>query len=298
MADKTKIQWCDATWNPVTGCSPVSEGCANCYAARMASRFRQVHGGHFSQILMHPERLDQPLRWKKPRRIFVSSMGDLFHEGVSDAWFSRIISVIAAAQQHTFMVLTKRPEQMLLSIRRFYEFGRKTPILPNLWLGVTAENQEQANKRIPILLQIPAAKRFVSIEPMLGPVNLNDLTANLKPKCGRSLCDYFSALNGSEYDPQGNPKYCNPGTFNSLDWVIVGGETGPGARPMHPDWARSVRDQCQAAGVPFFFKSWGSHVPVTLKFADNSYPAMQRVKHGQSVSHRTLDGRTWEEFPA
>lgn len=259
MGDKTKIQWCDSTWNPVTGCSPISEGCANCYASRMAARFPAVHGAPFSKIVLHPERLDHPLRWKKPRRIFVCSMGDLFHEDVPDASWARIIAVMVREQRHTFMLLTKRPEQMAICFNRFYSEGSTRPV-PNIWLGVTAENQEQADKRIPILLGIPAAKRFVSIEPMLGQV----LSHNFLPRVnwrlretvdGRVFREAISASRG-------------------IDWVIVGGETGPRARPLNSEWVSIVCSQCRAFGVPFFFKGWGGR-----------------------LKNRNVDGRMWEEFP-
>src|SRR3989304_1459215 len=160
MGEKTKIPWTDATWNPVTGCTPVSSACDHCYAARMIGRGlpKMGHEGPFSHVQFHPSRLDQPLRWKKPRRIFVCNVGDLFHEEVEHGWIVSVFSHIEAAPQHTFMILTKRPDRML------YHFlgglSEKFPVLPNLWLGVTAENQEMADQRIPILLQTPAAKRF------------------------------------------------------------------------------------------------------------------------------------------
>lgn len=297
MGDKTKIEWCDSTWNPVTGCSPISEGCANCYASRMAARFPAAHGAPFSQIVLHPERLDQPLRWKKPRRIFVCSMGDLFHDGVEFEDVATVFGIMAGAPQHTFMILTKRPGRM----REFFEWiadrggagcvannypaedlpfailaglrsqamksvGCSVGIgvygwpLPNVWLGVTAENQEQADKRTPILLQTPAAKRFVSIEPMIGQVLSHNFLTRVNWRFretvdGRVFREAMSVSRG-------------------IDWIIVGGETGPRARLLNREWVSIVCSQCRAFGVPFFFKGWGGR-----------------------LKNRKLDGRTWEDFP-
>ena len=279
---KSEIEWCDRTWNPVMGCTPISAGCANCYAKRMAERFAGPWGldpeNPFA-VGMHPERLKEPLRWKKPSMVFVCSMSDLFHEDVPDDFIIQIFEVMANAQLffgHNFLVLTKRPERMKSIIERIQAYieEQKKPIsnedgtttrkmvfafpLQNIWLGVTAENQEQADKRIPLLLQTPAAKRFVSVEPMLGPVDMNNITVP------------------AEYDRL-NPSGFYPSKFNALtthyddehfhqppaklDWVICGGESGPGSRPMHPEWARSLRDQCECAGVRFMFKQWGEWVP-------------------------------------
>jgi protein gp37 len=315
MGDKTRIEWTDATWNPVTGCFPVSAGCANCYAKRMAERFPKTHGPapwsdvdrevEFKDIIFHPDRLDQPLRWKKPRRIFVSSLGDLFHEDVKDEWIDKVMGVTRLAPQHTFIFLTKRPERMkryfadspgVAMVRANKEAqGMAKPrnfICPespsvwprhNLWLGVTAENQEMADQRIPILLQTPAAKRFVSVEPCLSVVDLP--------------MEWLSPF--KETDPLLN-------RTPRLDWIICGGESGPGARPMHPDWPRSLRDQCQAAGVPFFFKQWGEWTPVQAYCGPASKmhkwscpagtePLMARV--GKKTAGCLLDGREWKEFP-
>jgi len=222
----TKIEWATETWNPITGCTPISEGCKNCYAKRMAQRLAGRFGYPADdpfRVTLHPDKLDQPLRWKKPRRVFVCSMGDLFHEDVLEEWIDQVYEVIANTPQHTFQILTKRPERMARYIRIM------SAALPNVWLGVTAENQEQADKRIPVLLQIPAAVRFVSVEPMLEAVVIGDL-----------LGDAYSSMHG--------------GFAPGIDWVICGAETGSGARPMDLDWARDLRDQCVSAEVPFFFK--------------------------------------------
>lgn len=254
MGDKTKISWANATWNPITGCTPVSAACDHCYAKRMYERFSRgdVLVSPFSKVMFHPDRLDQPLRWKKPRRIFVCSMGDLFHEDVPLNGIIEVFDRMEEADQHTFMVLTKRPRRMREYIEDFHTKGRKDiDPLPNAWLGVTAENQEMADLRIPILLQTPAAKRFVSIEPCLGPVDLAGLF--------------------------GNDRYA---MHHGIDWAICGGETGAGARFLHPHWVENLRDQCRESGVPFFFKGWGTKM---MKKSDPGY--------------MKIDGREWKEFP-
>jgi len=273
---KTNIEWTEETWNPVTGCTPVSAGCEHCYARRMATRLAGRCGYPKDEpfaITLHPDRLTQPLRWRKPRTVFVCSMGDLFHERVPSEFIDQVFAVMAACPQHTFQVLTKRPERMrdllvhedvLCDISRAASNMAQHELIsedrydaidealrgdssiwppPNVWLGVSVEDQQTADERIPLLLQCPAALRFVSCEPLLGPVRLQ-----------RQLGFEYRHRHkdGSWFKPI-------PGSYpvRLLDWLIVGGETGPGARPMHPQWARSIRDQCQAAGVPFFFKQWG-----------------------------------------
>ena len=242
----TKIAWCASddgtpgkTWNPVMGCTPVSEACEHCYARSIIRRFAGCKGWPASPdtVTLFPERLQDPLRWKKPRRgdrprrVFVCSMSDLFHEDVPFEFIHEVYERMAIADRHTFMILTKRPERM----REFYEWEwDQDPddfcIFNNIWLGVTAENQARADERIPTLLQIPAAVHFVSIEPMLGPVTM-------------------ISTNGILNEPYPYP---------ILDWVIVGGETGPGARLMRYAWAQDIERQCDEAGVPMFFKQWGS----------------------------------------
>ena len=228
----TKIEWTHregttgVTWNVVTGCSPISEGCAHCYAARMAKRLAGRFGYPADdpfRVTLHKDRLNEPLRWKKPRTVFVCSMGDLFHEDVGYNVHQSIWDTMEATPQHTYLILTKRAENMLDSIE---ELQVSHGILPNVWLGVTAENQVRANERILWLRECQAVVRFVSIEPMLGPVRVL------------------------------------PTWLLDIDWVIVGGETGPGAREMNPDWARNVRDRCQATGVPFFFKQMSNKAPI------------------------------------
>lgn len=308
---ETKIEWADRVWNPITGCSKISEGCQHCYAERMSKRLAGRCGydkDNPFKVTFHKDKLDDPLRWRKPSRIFVCSMGDLFHKHIPEIEVLQIFSIMAECPQHTFMVLTKRPERMeeiltsptvsddvWLRTSTGINDEKSTWPLPNVWLGVTAENQARADERIPILLQTPAAKRFVSVEPMLGPVDLNRY---LYPQ---RLCDGHAAWQCDDECPR------RPG----LDWVICGGETGPGARPVHPDWARLMRDQCVAAGTPFFFKSWGdwsnqhqSANTVDLSRlksnqavakADGGHVLFTRV--GKKNAGRLLDGQEWRQYP-
>ncbi len=224
----TEIEWAEETWNPITGCTPVSPGCANCYARRMAQRLKGRYGYPKDEpfrVTLHPDRMAEPLKWRKPRRVFVCSMGDLFHPDVSVNWWADVFKVMCECPQHTFQLLTKRPEGAL-----FLRRGYRAP--PNIWWGVTAENQEWADKRIPVLLAIPAAVRFVSFEPLLGPVDLR--------------LEHHAA------------KRIGPRAFvidkAPLDWCIVGCETGPGRRPCPLKWVRHVVDQCAEMSVPVFVK--------------------------------------------
>ncbi len=220
----TKIEWTGETWNPVTGCTPISPGCAHCYAARMAKRLAGRCGyppaPHQFDVTLHPDQLLKPMCWRKPRMVFVCSMGDLFHDDVPDEFIHRVWRTMAQAPQHTYQLLTKRPERAR-AISNHYCWAWPN----NVWLGITAEDQAQFFLRWQFSKRCPAAVHFVSYEPGLGAL---------------VLPPDFLAL-------------------GQRGWVICGGETGPGARPMHPDWARSLRDQCADAGVPFFFKQWGSY---------------------------------------
>ena len=358
----TKIEWADAVWNPIRGCTKVSDGCRHCYAMRLAARFSgpgQPYEGlavmkpdgpqWTNQVRLVPERLADPLRWKKPRRIFVNSMGDLFHEKLIDDVIDQVFAVMASASQHQFLILTKRPKRMrhyfndlrarglqaladyearkreyfethkrefrvgytipdppTPELRALYDTaaaaehqplsGTNSPAfcgfsggeyhwrswpLPNVWLGVSVEDQETAIARIPALLETPAAVRFVSAEPLLGPIDLQ--------KAAYAACR----------DSRGNwdlKAY--------LHWVIVGGESGPGARPMHPDWTRSLRDQCQTAGIPFFFKQWGEWLPQDHFHCSLAYGAavtflskMRFVRLGKQGAGRSLDGLEWDAYP-
>lgn len=330
MADKTGIEWTDATWNPTVGCSIISPGCTNCYAMRMAWRLGHIEkaSGRLEMdgvsipgtylpttnavngnpvwtgiVKLNEQALALPLRWKKPRRIFVNSMSDLFHENVPDEWIDRVFAVMALCPQHTFQVLTKRAERMSKYFHHHFsrhkcglhavditktrgEHGCDETIcnapfpLSNVWLGVSVEDQKRHDERVPFLRNTPAATRFISFEPLLGPIEA-DLTG--------------------------------------IGWAIVGGESGPKARPMHPAWARSIRDQCKAASVPFFFKQWGEWAPVERTPAIDArctMPAQNRdvwawpdgtkwgwrsgplsMQVGKKAAGRLLDGVEHNEFP-
>jgi protein gp37 len=239
MSDRSTIEWTDATWNPVRGCTKISPGCAHCYAETFAERFRGVPGHPYEQgfdLRLIPEKLAEPFKWASRRRVFVNSMSDLFHEGVPDEYILRVADVMKAANWHTFQVLTKRSERMAELLRTKLRFAAE---LPHIWWGVSVENRKHGLPRIDHLRTAPACVRFLSVEPLLEDLGVIDL--------------------------------------NGIHWVIVGGESGHGARPMHAAWVRSVRDQCQAAGVKFFFKQWGG---------------VQKSKFG-----RTLDKRTYDSQP-
>lgn len=320
MSTNSKIEWTDATWNPVTGCTKVSPGCANCYIERTPP-FRIGHRKFDEKgttgVVLHPDRLEQPLKWRKPRRVFVNSLSDLFHESISNEYLDRIFAVMqlsdshrSRARNHTFQVLTKRPQRAhkyLSDPETSFRISAQickivvgfTPIrgsidwspcipwpLDNLWLGVSVENQHFADERIPLLLQTPAAVRFISAEPLLGPVDLTDLPV---PNVERPF--RFNALERHDDEHFYN-------RHAALDWVIVGGESGPGARPMHPEWARSLRDQCQAAGVKFFFKQWGEFAPRSADGCLNiQKPDGLMLRVGKKNAGRLLDGVEWNEFP-
>lgn len=301
MAETTLIEWSDATWNPITGCSVISPGCTNCYAMRLAGTRMKHHHSRAGltveskagpvwngQVRLNEEWLTQPLRWKRPRMIFVCAHGDLFHESVPDEWIDRVFAVMALAPHHTFQVLTKRAGRMraymneacgriadaVMALRRETGIGKGSAIaplphitpgrewwtLPNVWLGVSAEDQKRADERIAHLLATPAAVRWVSAEPLLGPVDLTDI-------------DYVPFLDSLRKTPRDNPddenwpqmrydalrghlKGPDDIGLSRLDWVVVGGESGPGARiwPGFEDAARSLRDQCRDAEVAFFMK--------------------------------------------
>lgn len=340
----TKIQWTNKTWNPIVGCSKVSAGCKNCYAIRMAWRLQHIHhsaekyagtvektaGGQLNwtgKVNFSDRDLLKPLTWKKPAMVFVNSESDLFHESVPFEVIDQVYAVMGRCQHHTFQVLTKRPARMLeyyksgpyqRILNAAYEYrlpkwlslgaGIDNPNTPgawgwkHVWLGVSVENQQAANERIPLLLQVPAAVRFLSCEPLLGPVDL-------------SL--YFNGANSYGVSPNGEE-------WGRLHWIITGGESGKDARPMHPVWVRSLRDQCQKAGTTFFFKQWGTWKPFVL--GDSRKPDYGTFKNnpgdwndepvgtflldvlgldwgtvmtkvGKKAAGRQLDGREWNEFP-
>lgn len=332
---KTSIEWTRGddgsmgyTWNPVRGCSVVSEGCRNCYAMQVAARFsgegqayaglayRNESGAHWTgKVTLVEKHLADPLRWQRPRRIFVNSMSDLFHESLTDQQITDVFGVMALAHWHTFQVLTKRPARMLEYLRagdhgiieqftaiqtgggigpremfRALDVKRRDKVdwlwpLPNVCLGVSVEDQKSADARIPLLLQTPAAVRWLSVEPLLGPVNLNSFMVGDETA--------INPLRGERYATVQHMAV-RPEKIDRVDWVVVGGESGNGARPMSPQWARSLRDQCVAASVPFFFKQWGNHAPLNTAQADaNIVVAMSKKTAG-----RLLDGREWNEMPA
>ena len=222
MGDKSRIEWTDATWNPVTGCTKITRGCDHCYAERFAERFRGVSGHPFEQgfdLKLHPARLSRPLTWKKPRMVFVNSMSDLFHKHVPARFTDQVFDVMEEADRHVFQVLTKRSSVMRKYLHRRYG-ARLAP--QHIWCGVSVEDQS-AVARVRHLRQAPLSTRFLSIEPLLGPIGNLDLTG--------------------------------------IAWVIVGGESGPHARPMQPAWVCRIRDRCVRERVPFFFKQWGGHTP-------------------------------------
>jgi len=234
MAQNSKIEWTESTWNPVTGCTKISAGCKNCYAQRMALRLKAAGQPNYRNgfsVTLHPQLLELPLKWKRPRTIFVNSMSDLFHRDVSVDFILKIFEIMCRASHHRFQVLTKRSH-------RLTQLSPLLPWAPNIWMGVTVENAGCV-LRIDHLRKTDAAIKFISFEPLLGPIpDLN---------------------------------------LDGIDWIIVGGESGPGARPMRPQWATAIRDQCLAASVPFFFKQWGGL--------------------NKKQSGRILDGRRWDQMP-
>jgi protein gp37 len=339
MSDNSKIEWTEATLNIATGCTKVSVGCANCYITRtmpfrVAGRtFEHPQEGKTPRdigattgVLLHPERVVQPLRWRRGRRIFINSLADWLHDDVPDSLLVDLFAVAALTPQHTYQLTTKRPargrallgsdwfpaavERALRTDPRFSRPGQPWPVpdgglpwpLPNAWIGVSAENQDMADQRIPILVDTPAAVRWVSAEPLVGPVTFR--WARWEPMRDRNHLD----------------------GLRRLDWVVVGGESGADVRPMHPDWARQIRDECVEAGVPFFFKQWGEWAPTgRTGIGASDRPDRRRLlkplpgygepccdgsthlpiqfgpeigRVGVKAAGRVLDGRTWDQYPA
>ncbi len=270
-------------------------------AHRLAGRYGYPKAPNEFKVTYHIDRIEQPQHWLKPRLIFVCSMSDLFHEDVPNALILSVFRTMHSTPQHTYQVLTKRPERMKKIRPMLCQYLQPhNGIFDNVWLGVTAENQEQADKRIPLLLDTPAAVRFISIEPMLGPIDLDfgeDMHEDEDSAVGCAPCEI-----GGQRHQHWHHERC----LRKLHWVIVGGETGPGARPMHPDWVRSVRDQCKAAGVPFFFKGWGQFLHVSQSAEVDIDPdawnecedpqGFVRVKN-KKTSGRLLDCREHNEMP-
>lgn len=338
------IEWTDTTWNPVYGCTPVSDGCRNCYAATISHRFSKVKGPYFGladfrqgravfngTIRLREDKLTEPLHWREPRRVFVNSMSDLFHESVPFEFVDKVFAIMALCPRHTFQVLTKRPERMAEYFRRVEE-GFTTQLriglealgytldshyenpestvgvgvklvkdgglqcwpLPNVWLGTSVEHQKAADERIPHLLRCPAAVRFLSCEPLLGLVDLYWAAKPDRETSNISCRDVGDIL------------------IRGIHWVIVGGESGRGARPMHPSWAHGLRDSCEMLGIPFFFKQWGEWCPSDQRLdLDHAFMKSGSVldtepsldsdtgsrRYGKKACGRMLDGMEWNEFP-
>ncbi|MDC8456901.1 DUF5131 family protein [Marinobacter sp. DS40M6] len=340
MGIRTGIEWTESTWNPIRGCSRVSEGCRNCYAETVANRFKGpgepyegliAKGGQWNgTVTVVDHKMYEPLRWTKPRMIFVNSMSDLFHPNVPESVIDKVFAIMALAPRHTFQILTKRPERMhqylmsndlaerigwaeyeiyenVGSLRAAPYLGprHRTMPLDNVWIGVSVENQATANERIPVLLDTQAAIRWISAEPLLGPIDLSTLPYPCRVK-------------------------------GNINWVVAGGESGFGARPMHPDWPRTLRDQCLATRIPFLFKQWGEwgpkcglnssgqfnffgamvlandgtlYEPGSLAYPEGDRRSEALAKgherarlhyvypRGKKVNGRELDGRTWDQYP-
>lgn len=279
MSGTSKIEWTDKTWNPVAGCDGVSEGCDHCYAESIAKRFAgsKAFPDGF-KVTLHPDRLEDPLHWRKPARVFVNSMSDLFHPDISVDYIAAVFAIMTIAKRHTFQVLTKRPQRMATMVgteafdrlvdRALSMYG--APDISRgladsfIWLGTSIES-DKYTFRANHLRATPARVRFLSLEPLLGPLPSLDLTG--------------------------------------IDWVIVGGESGPGARPMHLSWARDLRDRCVERGIPFFFKQWGEWAPdkgyelVGGQVVEVDAPDESMTRVGKKWAGRRLDGRTWDEYP-
>jgi protein gp37 len=286
----TKIEWTDKSWNPITGCTKISEGCRNCYADKMAKRLQGMkwtnkYANGF-QPTFHEHALIEPMIWKKPCKIFVCSMGDLFHDDITFQQINAVFSVMSDIDRHTYIILTKRPENML----KFFAWKNRTfgriPWQPkdNVWIGVSVENQQRANERIPLLLQIPSKIRFLSCEPLLGPIYL-----------------HHDHLTHHESFP--------------IDWIIAGGESGMNARPLYSDWARSLQNQCEEYNIPFFFKGWGEWSnnscflnnqskivtetgKITSELESHIYDFDFMTKVGKRMAGCLIDDVEYKQFPA
>lgn len=356
MADRSLIEWTDTTWNPITGCSVVSPGCTNCYAMKLAGTRMRRHPSRqgltrdskagpvwTGDVRLNEEWLDQPLRWTRQRRIFVCAHGDLFHEAVPDAWIDRVFAVMALAPQHQFQVLTKRTDRL----RRYLgapgsaetaaryaaikaavrDLGREMPsnfwFMQHIWLGFSAEDQSRFDARWDDMKHVSSfGPRWASLEPLLAPIDL---------KVSQDWCDLCGGTGLLARWPKGRCHTCHgkgrvsimgppeKNFYPRLDWVVVGGESGPGARPMHPDWARSLRDQCAAARVPFLFKQWGEWAPIDAwapadrrpqraidaqgdpvddDVAPEDVGGCRLTRLGKKAAGRLLDGVLHDAFPA
>lgn len=295
MEKRLDGRWWDETWNPITGCTPVSEGCRNCYAARMAKRLAGRYGypesPHEFSVTSHPDKLEQPLRWRKPRVVFVCSMGDLFHEAIDVGDMVAIWKVMVEADQHVYLLLTKRPAEMVKFAYYLAKWMNWKVWPDHIWLGVSVENQDTM-WRVGELLKIPAAHHFVNFGPLLGPIDFRER----KPPCSHKGC-YHHVTHPCE--GCGRTQGFIP--FHLLDGVAVEGESGPGARPMHPNWARGIRDQCAEAGVPFTFKQWGHFLHKSI--AEVQHPGWHRwpgedyLDVGKKAAGRELDGKPHDAWP-
>jgi protein gp37 len=303
MSENTKIEWCDSTFNPWTGCTKVSPGCDNCYAEGWAKRSGTVQWGpHAERRRTSVGNWKLPLRWEREheaffaqhgrrRRVFCASLADVFDNAVPTAWRIDLFNLIASTPHLDWLLVTKRIGNVLDMLDVALGFGSVKPVAPwpwpNVWLGISVTSQAEADRDIPKLLQVPAAVRFLSCEPLLGPLDLEH--------------EYLADRCGGRYPFPSLPREHRTTWLHLLDWVIVGGESGPKARPMHPQWARSLRDQCAAAGVPFLFKQWGEYGPTADGFARNGdvlhNDGQWSARIGKKAAGRLLDGREHNEFP-
>lgn len=334
MSEKTNIEWCDSTFNPWIGCSKVSPGCDNCYAEQSTpARVQGIRwGAKNNRKRTSISNWQKPLAWNKAhaeffskhgrrQRVFCASLADVFDNAVDQGWRDDLFGLIEATPNLDWLLLTKRISNVPNMLPVPFDFDRH---FPNVWIGTTIVNQEEADRDIPKLVAVPARVHFLSMEPLLGPVEIEDYLYIEYPSCTGFVASprydlgYCDRCAGHESDPiHTSPK-------GKVDWVIVGGESGPGARPMHPDWARSLRDQCQAAGVPFFFKQWGEFANASAagfdddafdaaksggwvemdgrySFGEAANPVAKDARHvfrvGKKLAGRLLDGRTWNQFP-
>lgn len=332
MSGTTEIQWTATynpdgtvtpgrTWNPVVGCERVSAGCKNCYAYTLhdmrhkakleGKKLPDQYLKPFNHVQIFPDRLRDPLSWKKPGKVFVNSVSDLFHDDVPFEFIGRVWETMGAAHWLTFQILTKRPKRMLeyfqwckgeMKRAGLDEWWKGINILPNVWLGVSVEDQRVADERIPLLLQVPAAVRFLSCEPLLGPVDLRKYL-----RLSRFKEDYEAMVKqcGGEDRIPDHLRW-NKELPPMLHWVIGGGESGPRARPCEPDWARALRDDCRMAGVAFFWKQWGEWGPYNMsrdlpeemiKLLNPKCMDKPMRRHGKKLAGRLLDGREHNEYP-
>lgn len=358
MADRSHIEWTDATWNPINGCSVVSPGCTNCYAMKLAGTRLKHHPSRAGltidskagpvwngQVRLDEKALPQPLRWKRPRKIFVCAHGDLFHENVPDDWIDRVFAIAALAPQHVYQILTKRPERMraylaapgspeVLARYQAIEgqvegLGGQMPanfwFMQHIWLGISAEDQPRWESRWNELKMISGfGPKWASFEPLLGPIDLQVSHDHCDLCGGTGILARWPKGKCHVCAGQGHKPIMGPSLrthYACLDWAVIGGESGPGARPMHPDWARQLRDQCAEAGVPFLFKQWGAYAPATGYHAEpnvieastdvawpdgtvgaghqdrNGGPGLSLWPVGKKAAGRLLDGVQHDGYP-